>query len=458
MTSVLAAPTGTFDWSAAPLLGESPGVLWAQPTTSVDCLRVDLSTPGLRLVTTGRAPGWVDVSAETVLKNTAEFVVETQSTSAPVVAAINADAFGGNSYGVTGLRAFNVAGGTKVSSGNVGGNAATMILATDGSARMQLTSSTSEPSLASINLAVSGFSFVLVDGIPTGDTVQLASRTGLGLSIDGRYLFMFTHVGGNGITQREVGDWLRYFGARRGINMDGGGSSQMVRWNRATSSAEYLSARQTRLVGNNLGIYYETDGGLPLPWSNRDIGLVGVAGTASLENGAYTVSGAGAGPSDAVDAFRFAYRLGPRWTTTGAVGPGPSAHLVSHTVAGAQGVAGVMVRDDRSSDVTDPGARFAFVGRRGDGRAVAYWRTRTKGRLTRAVSPATVPLGSWFRIRRTTLYTWALEYSRDGSNWLTLAEPTIDMGQAVVPFSGLAVSSGTSTTLSTAVFDNVVSP
>ena len=80
------------------------------------------------------------------------------------------------------------------------------------------------------------------------------------------------------------------------------------------------------------------------------------------------------------------------------------------------------------------------------------------GRLTSLVSTASVPVGSRFRIRQTSLYTWALEYSLDGATWVTLAEPTLDLGQAVVPFSGLAVASGSSTAVSTAVFDDVVHP
>ena len=293
-TAVALAQVGNFDWSTATSIGSHPGILHAEPSGPIDCLRIDLTTPGLRLVTTGRAPSWVDASSETILKTTAEFVTEMRATRAKVVAAINADAFGGNVYGSTLVRAYAVADGIKVSSGNVGGNAATLVIGTDGSAGMQLTSSTSEPALANVALAVSGFSFVLVGGQATGDVVQLAQRTGLGLSQDGRYLFLFTYVGGTGITQRAVGEWLLYFGAYQGANMDGGGSSQMVRWNPATATAEYMSSRQTRAVGSNLGIYFDIAGGLPLPWATGDIGAVGTAGAATTDGETYQVAGAGA--------------------------------------------------------------------------------------------------------------------------------------------------------------------
>mgnify|MGYP006274134011 CR=1 FL=1 len=451
-----AVPTGSFDWSTAAPLGAYPGILRASPSTAVNCLRIDLATPDLRLVTTGRAPSWADASAETVLASTAGFVAASQDTRAKVVAAINADAFGGNAYGVTDVRALAVLEGTKVSSGNVGGNAATLVVGTDGTARMQLTSATSEPVAGSVDLAVSGFSFVLVDGAPTGDVVQIAQRTGLGLSADGRYLYLFTYVGGTGITQKAVGEWLLHYGARTGINMDGGGSSQMVWWNPASAAAEYLSSRQTRIVGSNLGVFYEQAAGLPLPWATRDIGAVGAAGSASVSGATYTVVGGGAGVADGADAFRFVYRNGPRYPGV----TGPSARLVDQSGGGANAIAGLMVRDDRTLDVTEPGSRFVFVGRRGgDGLAVAMWRPKAKGRLSRAVSTGAVPEGSRFRIRRTGLYVWALEYSVDGgSTWIGLASPTVDLGASVVPFSGLAVASGSGASLSTAVFDDVSVP
>jgi hypothetical protein len=191
----------------------------------------------------------------------------------------------------------------------------------------------------------------------------------------------------------------------------------------------------------------------PLPWATGDIGTVGTDGAATLDGTTFTVAGAGAGIADAADAFRFVYRQGPRWTAGG----GPAARLRTQT-GGAGAVAGVMVRDDRSSDVTSPGARFAFVGRRGDGRAVAYWRTKTRGRIGTATSAAVVPLGSRFRIQRTGLYVWSMEYSTDGSSWTVLSAPTIDMGASIVPFSGLAVASGDPASRSTATFDDVVVP
>ena len=62
-----------------------------------------------------------------------------------------------------------------------------------------------------------------------------------------------------GATIRDMGDLLYSFGASSGINLDGGGSTQMGWWDPNSDSAQLLNAPlfgEERYVGSNLAIVY----------------------------------------------------------------------------------------------------------------------------------------------------------------------------------------------------------
>jgi|GEM_PF-545709 len=103
--------------------------------------------------------------------------------------------------------------------------------------RMTFKKLASSASLTNIQTAVSGFSIVLADGVilAKNDSDRLAPRTGFGLSHDRRYLTFFVVDGrqpeySQGASIYEVAEWLRYFGADSGMNMDGGGSTTLFCW------------------------------------------------------------------------------------------------------------------------------------------------------------------------------------------------------------------------------------
>lgn len=92
-----------------------------------------------------------------------------------------------------------------------------------------------EPPIDTKNVydAVSGFGMLLKDGknIAADDTRH--PRTAVGTSQDGRYLYMLIIDGRQpnysvGATTRETTDWLRQCGAYTALNLDGGGSTEMV--------------------------------------------------------------------------------------------------------------------------------------------------------------------------------------------------------------------------------------
>lgn len=92
-------------------------------------------------------------------------------------------------------------------------------------------------SITNIQTAVSGFSIVMTNSVilVKNDPANLAPRTGFGLSRDKRYLTFFVVDGrqpeySQGANTYEVAEWLRYFGADSGMNMDGGGSTTLFCW------------------------------------------------------------------------------------------------------------------------------------------------------------------------------------------------------------------------------------
>lgn len=272
------APPFRYDWSGSSALGSYAGIrlarlsLTSPRSLSVFCLRIDLSTPGLKLTSTGRAAGWSDNGTETQTQTTRQYISSSRSTAQKIVCAINADAFNlSNQFASVpaNLLGYNVSNGQLVSSAATAPGTPTFLVDRITGARIQTTTPTSQPNAAGLDVAVSGFGYVLRDGVVDGgtSTTPQNARTGLGLSADRRYLYLmaidraidFSLPGAiRGATIFDVGQFLLGFGAANGINLDGGGSTQMAWWNPAASSAQLLDAPLAeRYVGNSLGVYYQ---------------------------------------------------------------------------------------------------------------------------------------------------------------------------------------------------------
>lgn len=236
---------------------------------TVNTVRIDLTTPGIKLATTTRiSSNWQDEVQETQTKKVSQFIASSQATNKKIVVAINTDAFSltnANQSVATTLRGFAVSDGILVSSGTVGGNGATLFWDSITGPRMELTSKTSPntSNIAAGTIAISGFSFALINGIAQPSDTSLNARSGVGLSADGQQLFMLTidkKSGKNrsdGATIQELGEQLSLAGAYTGIHLDGGGSTQMAYWNPTTASPQLLGGVDSRYVGQHLGIYYE---------------------------------------------------------------------------------------------------------------------------------------------------------------------------------------------------------
>ncbi len=91
-------------------------------------------------------------------------------------------------------------------------------------------------------------------------------RTAIGYSRNGRYLYLVVVDGrqafySEGMTLRELADWMISRGAQYAMNLDGGGSSTMVVQDRDgrprllnSPIDNYLPGRE-RPVANHLGIF-----------------------------------------------------------------------------------------------------------------------------------------------------------------------------------------------------------
>ncbi len=225
------------DWSAANHL--VAGVEFVRTRTAVPlplevyCLRVDLRTPGIALHTTGRHAQWRENAEETRRTTTRDFVRESRAAGLNMVAAINADVFEPwpapwNQRTATNLRGLAISDGVVVSPPAAA--APSFVIYDDGRASILADAG----DLAAVRLAVSGYAIVLADGEPQAGNESRHPRTGIGLSADSHYVYLLVIDGrrhaSQGATTEEVGRWLLYFGADDGINLDGGGSATMTRY------------------------------------------------------------------------------------------------------------------------------------------------------------------------------------------------------------------------------------
>lgn len=241
-------------------------------------LKVDTQHPALRLTATGRADGWGRTmpdyggrtNAQYVIRTrrqtTADFVRQSQETSRPVLAAVNAAPWSpfesrvdfpyADGLGLT------ISGGLLISPAN---GRPSLVIYKDGRPDMLHTDRATD--LSGMELAVTGFGFCLVNGEPIAPDRTLHPRTGYGLCADRRFLFLLVIDGrqaaSQGATVHEVGKWLRHYGAHTGINMDGGGSTTMAWWNDENGAVELLNRPPwgERKVGCNLGVYRDRSTG-----------------------------------------------------------------------------------------------------------------------------------------------------------------------------------------------------
>jgi hypothetical protein len=182
---------------------------------------------------------------------------------------------------------------------------------------------------------------------------------------------------------------------------------------------------------------------LPTGWSRKDIGSVGVigsAGYANVSNNTFVTSGAGIGIGGTSDGFGFTYRIVSGDVTITARVYGMSGKINK---------TGVMIRES-----LDPNAK-AFIMKLGDvGLRQAGFgkRTTTGGSMSWIGGNDYTWLPAWFRLQRSGSIITAYE-SSDGVNWFVVGSTTVSMNS--VCYVGLVNCSGSTTALNTTTFDHV---
>jgi regulation of enolase protein 1 (concanavalin A-like superfamily) len=179
--------------------------------------------------------------------------------------------------------------------------------------------------------------------------------------------------------------------------------------------------------------------GVPSPWTNKDVGSTGLAGSATYTNGVFSVSGAGADIWGSADAFQYVSQ-----TTSGDVQIVARITALQNTNAFAK--AGVMLRASVAA-----GAPHVVLDVRPDG-SVEFMSRSTSNGATTYLGGASQAVPAWLRLVRSGS-TVTASVSANGSVWTTVGSTTTTIPAAAT--IGLVVNSHDVNTLNTSTFDNV---
>jgi RHS repeat-associated protein len=175
---------------------------------------------------------------------------------------------------------------------------------------------------------------------------------------------------------------------------------------------------------------------LPTSWLDRDVGQVGIDGDATYANGTFSLQAAGQGilSGYGTDSFHFVYQ------------PLSGDGTIVARVVSAPAEAGVMIRETLNDSST-----YAMTADYGSSIRMFERTTTDGGGSSQLYSSGTPPF--WVKVVRTGS-TFNGYTSTDGVTWTQIGtSQTISMAQNV--YAGLAASSGNTSALGTATFDNV---
>jgi uncharacterized protein YigE (DUF2233 family) len=239
----------------------------------VRAVRVDLRAPGIELFST---PHPSSAPKETVSETTSEFLMHHR-----LQVAINANFYDPCcTPGDKNLLGLAISRGTVVSPPTATGTGSKALTITRDN-RATVTTTGAGFKVENIWTAVAGSEIVLAGGVkpqfPATEFNKTAHpRTAVGVSQDGRYLILLTIDGRQpgysiGAPIEDVADWLLRFGASEGLNLDGGGSTTLVRADgekvvvlnqpsgvalgSSDNAGKAGTERQQRSNGNNFGVF-----------------------------------------------------------------------------------------------------------------------------------------------------------------------------------------------------------
>ena len=214
-------------------------------------------------------------------------------------------------------------------------------------------------------------------------------------------------------------------------------------WNEVDAGNYLLTARITDslnriAVSNAVGITV-ADNALTTPWTTRDIGTVGLAGSAGYLNGTFSLSGSGADIWGTADGFRYVYQP--------LSGDGQIiARVASLQNTNTWAKAGVMIRETLAAN-----SRHALMAVT-PGAGTAFQRRLTSGATSISTTGPRVRAPYWVKLERSG-NTFSGYASSDGVNWALVGSSVIAMADTV--YVGLAVTSHNNSALCTAAMDGV---
>ena len=233
----------------------------------VHALRVDLTDPDIRLLTTPRLSNYVAGVREIGGLTVSDFLRTNH-----LQAAINANFFDTTTYYLPAGTPMDVY-GLEISEGVVvspqdGPTHAAAILFDATNRPTVIYTNWPATSVTGVYTAVAGNYSLVVAGknvIPRTAT-EVDPRTLFGLSKDRRFLYLVTIDGrqpgySNGANDYESAGWLLLLGAYDGVNMDGGGSTTLVIEDstgvpvRLNQSSAVADSGRERTVGSHLGLF-----------------------------------------------------------------------------------------------------------------------------------------------------------------------------------------------------------
>jgi enterochelin esterase-like enzyme/fibronectin type 3 domain-containing protein/regulation of enolase protein 1 (concanavalin A-like superfamily) len=182
---------------------------------------------------------------------------------------------------------------------------------------------------------------------------------------------------------------------------------------------------------------------VPSPWLTRDVGAVGLAGSASFTNGVFSLVGSGADIGSASDAFRFAYVTNSGDCTIIARVASLDSYINSWSKAG------VMIRESLATNAAN-----AFVGVT-PGNGVTWQYRSSTGGVTSTNNTTGPSAPYWVKLVRSG-DTFTAYLSSDGVSWTLQGSTTIAMASTV--YVGLALTSHNLYTLCAATIDHVTGP
>jgi probable HAF family extracellular repeat protein len=213
-------------------------------------------------------------------------------------------------------------------------------------------------------------------------------------------------------------------------------SGWQLNWASAVNALGQIVGRGRRIVDDHI---VGSGGFLLTPWSNTDVGDVGVQGSTFYAAGQFTVSGAGTDIWGSEDAFQFAYQ--PVSGDAEII-----ARVTSIQDTNPFAKAGVMLRETLGASSAHV---VLDVRPTGD---IEFMTRPTAGAETVFVAGATQQPPAWLKlVRRGGTVTGAV--SADGVTWTTVGSTTVTMSAA--GYIGQAVTSHDPTVLNACTFDRV---